>query len=155
MKLNEIKNILPTLSNVSFQLPNGQWVPEHFHITEVGIISKHFIDCGGVERLEQTVNFQLWNANDTDHRLKPIKLLNIIKLSETKLQMIDAEIEVEYQGATIEKYGLSFNGNHFVLEAKQTDCLAKDKCGIPVVASEPAETTPTTINTCTPGGGCC
>jgi hypothetical protein len=49
---------------------------------------------------------------------KPIKLLNIIKLSEEKLQMDDLEIEVEYQGSTIEKYGLDFNGKNFVLTCK-------------------------------------
>ena len=35
MKLSEIKNILPTLENVEFQLENGRFVPEHFHVTEV------------------------------------------------------------------------------------------------------------------------
>lgn len=106
MKLSEIKTLLPTLDNVAFELENGSLVPEHFHVTEVGIITKHFIDCGGKVRNEKVANFQLWDANDFDHRLKPIKLLNIIKLSELKLQMEDMEIEVEYQGSTIEKYGL-------------------------------------------------
>lgn len=36
MKLSEIKEILPTLENVEFQLENGTFVPEHFHVTEVG-----------------------------------------------------------------------------------------------------------------------
>ena len=103
MKLSKIKEILPTLNNVEFQLENGTFVPEHFHVTEVGQITKHFIDCGGVVRTEKVVNFQLWNANDFDHRLKPTKLLNIIKLSEEKLGMEDAEIEVEYQSETIGK----------------------------------------------------
>ena len=92
MKLSKVKNILPTLDNVEFQLENGTFVPEHFHVTEVGVITKHFIDCGGTIRNEQVVNFQLWNANDFEHRLKPTKLLNIIKLSEEKLGMEDAEI---------------------------------------------------------------
>lgn len=96
MKLSEIKEILPTLDNVEFQLENGTFVPEHFHVTEVGQITKKFIDCGGVIRTEKVINFQLWNANDFEHRLKPTKLLNIIKLSEEKLGMQDAEIEVEY-----------------------------------------------------------
>ena len=94
MKLSEIKEILPTLDNVEFQLENGTFVPEHFHVTEVGQINKRFIDCGGVIRDEKAVNFQLWNADDFEHRLKPGKLLNIIKLSEDKLGIEDAEIEV-------------------------------------------------------------
>ncbi|MEG1387226.1 MAG: DUF6428 family protein, partial [Algoriella sp.] len=114
MKLSEIKDILPTLENVEFQLENGTFVPEYFHVTEVGQITKNFIDCGGVIRSEKVVNFQLWNANDFEHRLKPNKLLNIIKLSEEKLGMEDAEIEVEYQAETIGKYDLDFNGRNFI-----------------------------------------
>ncbi len=45
MKLSEIKEILPALENVEFQLENGTFVPEHFHVTEVGQIIKNFIDC--------------------------------------------------------------------------------------------------------------
>jgi hypothetical protein len=92
MKLNEIKKILATLDNVAFELPNGTFVPEHFHVTEVGLITKNFIDCGGKLRSESVVNFQLWNANDFDHRLKPLKLLNIIALSERILGIPDDEI---------------------------------------------------------------
>ena len=40
MTLEQIKEILPTLENVEFQLENGTFVPEHFHITEVGFIQK-------------------------------------------------------------------------------------------------------------------
>ncbi|MGA8855051.1 MAG: DUF6428 family protein, partial [Christiangramia sp.] len=47
MKLSEFKNQLSRLKEIAFQLPNGQLVPEHFHVTEVGKITKHFIDCGG------------------------------------------------------------------------------------------------------------
>jgi hypothetical protein len=82
MKLSQVKALLPTLENVSFKLENGTFVPEHFHVTEVGMVTKNFIDCGGVIRTEKTVNLQLWNADDFEHRLKPAKLLNIIKLSE-------------------------------------------------------------------------
>src|SRR5690606_9114147 len=55
MKLSEIKEILPALENVEFQLENGTFVPEHFHVTEVGQIIKNFIDCGGVIRKEKAV----------------------------------------------------------------------------------------------------
>ena len=132
MKLSNIKEILPALDNVEFQLADGTFVPEHFHVTEVGQISKNFIDCGGVIRHEKTVNFQLWNADDYEHRLKPGKLLHIIQLSEEKLGIEDVEIEVEYQSSTIGKYDLDFNGKTFVLKNKTTACLAQDGCGIPL-----------------------
>ena len=157
MKLSEIKKHLATAEAVNFQLPNGTFVPEHFHVTEVGQIVKNFIDCGGTVRHEKVANFQLWNANDTDHRLKPQKLMDIITLSEKVLGIEDSEIEVEYQSETIGKYDLDFNGKNFVLVAKQTDCLAKDNCGIPVeklkVNLNELQTTDTSC--CTPGGKCC
>ncbi|UUV21142.1 DUF6428 family protein [Paenimyroides aestuarii] len=157
MKLSTIKEILPTLENVAFQLENGAFVPEHFHITEVGQITKKFIDCGGVVRTEKVVNFQLWNADDYNHRLKPAKLLNIIKLSEEKLGIEDAAIEVEYQAETIGKYDLDFNGKTFVLKNKTTACLAEDACGIPSEKQKKnlATLSMNTSNSCTPGGGCC
>lgn len=156
MKLSEIKAILPTLDNVAFQLEDGTFVPEHFHVTEVGQITKNFIDCSGVVRQEKVVNFQLWNADDYEHRLKPGKLLHIIQLSEDKLGIEDAEIEVEYQSTTIGKYDLAFNGQHFLLKNKMTACLAEDACGIP--AAKPKikmVELGVANNTCTPGGGCC
>lgn len=156
MKLSEIKNILNTVENVAFVLENGTQVPEHFHVTEVGVITKNFIDCGGTIRNEKVINFQLWNANDFDHRLKPKKLLDIITLSEKVLEIGDYEIEVEYQTETIGKYDLNFNGGNFLLLNKKTACLAEDQCGIP--AAKP-KIKLSEINTqsscCTPGGSCC
>jgi hypothetical protein len=156
MKLSEVKEALQTLENVSFILPNGNKVPAHFHVTEVGEITKKFIDCGGVVRNENIVNFQLWEANDFDHRITPQKLLDIIQLSENILGIEDQDVEVEYQAETIGKYDLNFNGIDFVLANKQTDCLAMDKCGIPPekLKVKLMELVPE-MNACTPGGGCC
>lgn len=157
MKLSDIKQILPTLENVEFQLENGTFVPEHFHVTEVGMITKNFIDCGGVIRNEKVVNFQLWNANDLEHRLKPGKLLNIIQLSEDKLGIEDREIEVEYQSETIGKYDLEFDGKTFVLKNKTTACLAQDACGIPSekVKLNLSELKSNQAACCAPESGCC
>jgi len=155
MNLEQIKNHLNTAEVVNFQLPNGTMVPEHFHVTEVGVVTKHFIDCGGTIRNEKVANFQLWDANDFEHRLKPSKLLNIIRLSEEKLGLENLEIEVEYQGATIEKYGLDFNGTNFLLVSKQTACLAEDQCGIPTEKQKINLADVGAKNTCSPGGKCC
>ena len=156
MKLSQAKNILKSAEAVNFILPDGTSVPEHFHVTEVGIITKNFIDCGGTVRKETVVNFQLWEANDFEHRLKPQKLLNIIELSEKVLGIEDFEIEVEYQAQTIGKYDLDFNGNDFVLLNKKTACLAQDQCGIPA-EKQKVRLSDIKIeqNCCTPGGSCC
>ena len=157
MKLSEIKTLLATATSVDFQLPNGTFVPEHFHVTEVGVIHKNFIDCGGKVRNEKVANFQLWNADDTDHRLKPEKLNKIIALSEQVLGLEDLEIEVEYQSETIGKYGLEHNGKNFMLTAKQTDCLAKDNCGVPAEKKKVSlsELQSNKQSCCTPGTKCC
>ncbi|MFB9110581.1 DUF6428 family protein [Flavobacterium gyeonganense] len=158
MKLSEIKTLLNTVETVNFQLPDGNFVPEHFHVTEVGLITKNFIDCGGTVRKETVVNFQLWNANDFEHRLKPQKLIHIIKLSEKVLGIEDFEIEVEYQDTTtIGKYDLGFNGKDFQLLNKKTACLAQDQCGIPAEKQKTnlIQLTANNANSCTPGGGCC
>ncbi|MHA7832309.1 MAG: DUF6428 family protein [Flagellimonas sp.] len=155
MRLEEVKSALEHLKTIAFQLPNGELVPNHFHVTEVGKITKHFIDCGGTVRNEEIVNFQLWNANDYDHRLHPEKLVNIIDLSQKTLNIGDLEVEVEYQGQTIEKFALDFDGTNFLLTTKQTDCLAKDQCG--VSAEKPKVKLSEVQNTqaCAPGSGCC
>jgi len=156
MKLSEIKNHLISAETVNFKLVSGAYVPEHFHVTEIGLVSKHFIDCGGTVRFEKVANFQLWNANDSEHRLKPQRLLKIIALSEKVLGIDDLEIEVEYQTDTIGKYGLYFNGKDFVLVPKQTACLASDSCGVPSTKQKvQLNALQTQTACCTPGSGCC
>jgi hypothetical protein len=154
MTLYEIKQLLPSLPFVAFQLENGSHVPDHFHVTEVGQINKKFIDCGGKMREEQYVQFQLWSSHDIDHRLLPHKLLSIIELSEKKLGLANSDIEVEYQGDTIGRYELDFNGSHFILKNKATACLAEDQCGI-VPAKKNLKLADLTPQNCTPGSDCC
>ncbi len=155
MKLSQVKAILKDVKTISFQLPDNSLVPSHFHVTEVGEITKRFIDCGGTVRKETVVNLQLWNANDYDHRLHPEKLLKIIELSEKTLAIENNEIEVEYQGTTIQKFGLDFDGNQFLLTTKQTDCLAKDACGIPAEKPKVRLSEMSAQSCCSPKSGCC
>lgn len=147
MKISEVKKALETLEAVKFRMPDGSLLPEHFHVTEVGLVTKHFIDCGGTERKETLANFQLWEAGDYDHRLAPQKFLHILNLCKKVLGEEDHEIEVEYQQSTIGKFGLSFDGKEFILTNKQTACLAQDACGIP--------NKPQTSSCCSPKSGCC
>jgi len=156
MKLSEIKKHLAIAQTINFKLPDGNFVPEYFHVTEVGVVTKNFIDCGGVVRKEEVANFQLWDANDFEHRLKPKKLLDIIALSEKVLGIGDFEIEVEYQQQTIGKYDLDFDGHDFILVVKQTACLAQDQCGIPSKPKVSLQMLGSNDGqSCTPGGGCC
>jgi hypothetical protein len=154
MKLSAFKQHLNVLENLNFLQPNGEKVPAHFHITEIGLVSKHFVDCGGDVHQEKSANIQIWVADDLDHRLDPAGLLNIIDISKKVLGDEDLEIEVEYQTETIGKYALDFKYGHFVLVAKQTDCLAKLQCGIPQ-PKRMVNLAGKSAAVCTPGGGCC
>ncbi len=157
MKLSELKNIIGTQKEINFVLPNGSFVPKHFHVTEVGSVERNFIDCGGTVRKDKMINFQLWEAGDFDHRLAPEKLLNIIHLSEKVLGLEDLDIEVEYQGDTIGKYNLEFENDTFLLTSTSTDCLAQDSCGIPADKLKVSLSSLTSAEgeSCTPGSGCC
>jgi hypothetical protein len=156
MKLSELKLQLENITSVSFLLPDNTFVPNHFHITEAGITTKHFIDCGGTVRNTKHISLQLWTANDYDHRLEPQKLIKILTMAEPLFNGEDLEVEVEYQSETIGLYGIDTDGVNFLLTSKQTDCLAQEACGTPVKTKLVlSEISTGTANACTPGGGCC
>jgi len=157
MLLSEFKNHLSTVDSVNFKLPNGQLVPVHYHVTEVGKNEKHFMDCGGKVRRETVISLQLWLAEDIDHRLEPLKLLKILSMAEKAIELDDHEVVVEHQGETLGVYHLGFDGSQFLLQAKETACLAGDICGIPSMKPKIKLSQLTTVgaNACTPGGGCC
>ena len=157
MKISELKNQLNIVTDLNFLLPNGTVIPAHFHLTEIGLITKHFVDCGISIHLEKWATLQIWVANDTDHRLKPDNFLKIINNSEKIIGNEDLEVEIEYQSDTIGRYGLAFDGNDFVLITKQTACLAQERCGVPqekpkVLMSDLANNNQPC---CTPSGNCC
>lgn len=143
MLILEFKEHVANLDVLRFKLPNGH-IPEHFHITEIGVLDKAFVDCGGHQSRSTSVCFQLWTADDFDHRLSPKNLLSIIKSSEKYLKYGNWNVQVEYQAETIGIWGLELKDGIFCLMPIKTDCLAKDKCGIPVVQ-----------NDCCSGTDCC
>ena len=131
MKLSEFKKQLETSNQLQFVLQNGQKVPSHFHITEIGVTTKQFTDCGNTFRISKKITFQLWSSVDIHHRLEAQKVQNIINSVTNKLETDDLEIEIEYQQETVGKFGLDFIDNQFVLTNTFTDCLAKENCGLP------------------------
>ena len=137
MQLEQIIRVLNLNKNATpqFILPSGSHVPAHFHLTEVGRVEKSFIDCGGTVRSATTCLLQLWVANDVEHRLQCEKFANIIAMAEPLLKSTEMEVEVEYGKDVAATYSIdhavaSFGTIQFFLAGKQTDCLAKEKCGI-------------------------
>jgi len=153
MLLSDFIHKIGKLDALKFQLPNGEFVPAHFHITEIGNVNRNYIDCGGILRQEKKINLQLLVASDIEHRLKPDNLLNILQLAEKQLDFSNLELEVEYQQNTIGRYELSFDGAVFQLINTQTACLAPDQCGIP--QEKPRVRVTASGLSCNPNSDCC
>jgi hypothetical protein len=113
-------------------------VAPHFHITEVGLVSKRFIDCGGVAREDRACVLQTLVAHDTDHRLTPQKLAGIFAKSWALGLEPTLPVDVEIQGRSIETWRISgVEAQPAVLlirvSPKQTACLAEDLCGLSIL----------------------
>lgn len=135
MKLNEFKSLLTSNADKQFfiDLPNHNRVPQSFHITEVGLVSKTFIDCGGRTHTMRTCQLQVWVGDDEDHRLNAGKLAHILELSRSIVPDDSLDLEFEYEDEVISQYPVSGVelGNDAVtlqLTTKHTDCLAKEIC---------------------------
>lgn len=152
MRLSTFKQALAQIDKLQFQLPNGQFVPAHFHLTEAGYVTRDYIDCGGTQRQEAKINFQLFVASDIDHRLQPQKVLDILDVVAQRINIPDVEVEIEYQQNTIGRYRLAFDGSVFQLINTQTACLASDQCGIP--QEKPRVRVTASGVSCDPKSGC-
>jgi len=127
-------------AKMHWMLPDRSFVPEHYHITEVGRVQKDFIDCGGTVRALTSCLLQIWVADDTDHRLRTTTLEKIMEVAGGVLQSDALPVEVEYEDGKVSQYpvaGVEVTpaGLLFHLGTKHTACLAPEKCGV--------------------GGGCC
>lgn len=138
MKLSQFTDLLEAHPAKPFYLvlPGHNAVPVSFHITEVGHVTKKFIDCGGKVHTIQTCQLQAWLGTDTDHRLLAGKMAGVLHQAKTKgilLDGADLDVEIEYEETTISQYPVA---NYTITEAavvlslaaKHTDCLAKDVC---------------------------
>ena len=122
-------------SSIHIMLPDGAFVPAHFHITEVGRVQKDFIDCGGTIRSIVSCLLQVWVATDVEHRLDASKLAKILTLAGPLLKSGELPIEIEYETSAVSQYPLASveytpTGLLLTLGSKHTACLATDRCGV-------------------------
>ena len=137
MKVAEFRAILSAHpeTKMHWMLPDKSFVPDHYHITEVGRLQKDFIDCGGTIRSLASCLLQIWVADDKDHRLQTTTLAKIMEVARPVLKGDDLPVEVEYEEGTISQYpvaGVEVTpaGLLFYLGTKHTACLAPEKCGV-------------------------
>ncbi len=136
MTLAELKKILRLRpeAHLRFVLPNGEQIPSHFHLTEVGHVAKKFVDCGGTFREREACVLQTYVAEDFEHRLEAGRFADILDLGRSILPDDALEVELEWDCCVISQYpiasGRAVDGRlEFRLEARHTDCLAKQRCG--------------------------
>ena len=141
--------------SLQFVFPDGGSIPAHFHVTEVGHVTKDFIDCGGTRRTTSTCVLQTLVAHDIDHRLTSTRFASILLLTGSVLPSDDLPVEVEYDEGTTSLFELveievRDSCVSMLLGPKHTACLAPDKCGLDD-ASGPAADQPTA---CEPSENC-
>src|SRR3954468_21528305 len=113
---------------IRFILPDGDQVPAHFHVTEVGHVNRRFIDCGGTIRSLESCLLQTWVPDgDSEHRLTGGKLAKILGLSGQVIPSDDLEVEVEYDCCVVAQYSVDSLGVEsdmltITLRNKKTDC---------------------------------
>ncbi|WP_254513388.1 DUF6428 family protein [Anatilimnocola floriformis] len=137
MNTSQVIEVLAAHRNARLHvmLPSGEFVPAHFHVTEIGRVQKSFVDCGGVRRESETCVMQVWTANDVDHRLNAGRLAQIFSIARPVLGEHDLPVGVEYGPEVASQYFVSDievtpKGLLFVLVGKQTECLSPDRCGV-------------------------
>jgi Family of unknown function (DUF6428) len=134
MKLFDLRAALEKHPNsvARFVLPDGDHIPSHAHVTEVGHVVKNFIDCGGVTGKTETVLLQAHVGRDTDHRLRSGRFAKILQLGQRIVPHDRLEVEVEYDCCVVTQYPvLEVNeaGEHLdlILGKRQTQCLAQER----------------------------
>ena len=159
MNLREFQSALASNSDnhLEFQFATGETLAAHFHVTEIGKVTKDFVDCGGTRRTTESCMLQTLVANDTDHRLTAGKLAGVLEKASVLGLDEEVEVEAEVQSDTIGIYSVEAvtepanNGTlRFRLAAKQTACLAPDKCkldALPVLGASDED--------CCGDTGCC
>ncbi len=121
-------------ARLHIMLPDRSFVPSHFHVTEVGLVRKDFIDCGGTVRSSAACVIQVWVADDTNHRLDTSKLSRIFELAAPVLGTDDLPVEIEYEQGFVSQFPLTAieltpAGILLELGSKHTACLAPELCG--------------------------
>ena len=145
---------------IRVELDNATSIAPHFHVTEVGKVTKQFVDCGGTPRTEERCILQTLVASDTEHRLDSTKLAGILSMVDGLDLSGDALVEVEHQERSVSTDQVSavelVDGALVIrLTPKQTACLAEDACGIPQEPAPEACLLPIAGQDPCSGSGCC
>jgi hypothetical protein len=134
MTLRNLQRVLEGNPNRSprFILPDGDYIPAHAHVTEVGHVVRNFIDCGGLIGKEEKVVLQTHVGNDTDHRLRSDRFAKILQLGNRVIPSLDLDVDVEYDCCVVAQYPIAEaqpRGQFLdlMLERGRTQCRARER----------------------------
>ena len=134
MTLHDLKNALKANPKLfpRFVLANGDYIPAHAHVTEVGYVVRTFIDCGGQTGKEEKVVLQTHVGNDADHRLRADRFAKILELGNRVIPSADLDVDVEYDCCVVAQYPVAearSDGEHLnlILRRGWTQCRARER----------------------------
>ena len=134
MTFHDLENALQANPELfpRFVLPDGDYIPAHAHLTEVGHLVRNFIDCGGLTGKEEKVVLQTHVGNDTDHRLRSERFAKILQLGNRVIPSADLDVEVEYDCCVVAQYPIAEatpDGEHLnlILQRGRTQCRARER----------------------------
>jgi len=115
-----------------FVLPDGNYIPAHAHVTEVGHVVKNFIDCGGVAGKEEKALIQTHVGDDKDHRLRADRFSKILQLGTRVLPSAELDVDVEYDCCVVAQYPIAEakpEGEYLdlILQRSRTQCRARER----------------------------
>src|ERR1700745_1877246 len=90
-----------------FVLPDGDYIPAHAHVTEVGHVVRNFIDCGGLTGKEEKIVLQTHVGDDTAHRLRSDHFAKILRLGKRVIPSADLDVDVEYDCCVVAQYPIA------------------------------------------------
>jgi hypothetical protein len=134
MTLRTLHTVLETNPELfpRFVLPDGDYIPAHAHVTEVGHVVRHFIDCGGLTGKEEKVVLQTHVGNDTEHRLRSDRFAKILELGNRVIPSADLNVDVEYDCCVVAQYPIAEarpESEHLnlILRRGRTQCRAQER----------------------------
>lgn len=162
MKTNEFLSLLEQNPNkeLLFEYAPGKLVKANYHITEIKNITVDSVDCGaGTDFWKETV-IQLWESPeelgkmDFMHTNKALEILSRVD----RIKPMEKEVEVKFEFSNdtfhtaqlfVNSYAIKDEQLLLHLGINQTDCKAKETCGVAVEVASVSE------NSCSPESGCC
>jgi hypothetical protein len=134
MMFHDLQNVLAANPELfpRFVLPDGDYIPAHAHVTEIGHVVRNFIDCGGLTGKEEKAVLQTHVGNDTDHRLRSDRFAKILRLGNRVIPSADLNVDVEYDCCVVAQYPIAEarpDGDHLnlILRRGRTQCRARER----------------------------